>query len=115
VIAAFGGPVVGAMLGPAVHVAVVVIVTQVPCFAGLDQLTAAPACHGAGLNSRPVVFAQCPVGGAVAAVGGAATAAPVDPPAVRAPTRSVVGDRAGWARPAVTAEAWAFHRVSWGR
>lgn len=88
---AFGSSIVTAMLGPAVHAAIAVIVPKIPSVAGLDQLTAAPTKHGAGLNQGSVLFTQRAVVGAVAAVGGGATAAPVGPPAWFASAGAVIG------------------------
>ncbi len=46
----FGGTVVTAVLGPAIGVAVQVVVAQVPSVTRSDQLTAAPAGDGARLD-----------------------------------------------------------------
>ncbi len=82
---AFGGTVVTAVLGPAVHAAIAVIVPKIPCVTRSDQLTAAPAGDGAGLDEWPVVVTQRPVIGAIAALRGGATAAPECSPAVGTP------------------------------
>jgi len=107
--AAMGSPVVGAMLRPAVHAAVQVVMTEIPGVAGLDQLTAAPAHHAPGCDDRRPLLAQAFMVGAVAALGGGAAGTPVLTTTIFAPPRLMSCERSGGASRLVHANTRSLH------
>jgi hypothetical protein len=79
--AAAGGSIVRAVLGSAIHTAIVVIVTHIPWFSSRDQLTAPPADDVAGVHQWLPCRAQCSVIPVVSTLGGGRQIPPVLTPA----------------------------------
>jgi hypothetical protein len=94
------------MLRPAIDAAVQVVVSEVPVVVGVDRFTAAPAGDVAGLDERPVLFAQRPVVDAVSALGGGAASAPLLTPAFGTTTGPVLSQRPGRAWCLIHTDAW---------